>query len=91
MTTTDVHAHDAMQFVNDQDAATIERFIDRLEFRGSDPTFVGYRDAWRLAERLPRATYAVLDGAGHHAHLEREAETAALLRGWLADVAAAAR
>jgi len=58
---------------------------------GRHDRIVGYRDAWRLAERLPRATYAVLDGAGHHAHLEREAETAALLRGWLADVAAAAR
>ena len=60
MTTTDVHAHDAMQFVNEQDAATLERFIDRLEFRGSDPTFVGYRDAYLNLIDLPSAT-AVLD------------------------------
>ena len=46
MATTDVHARDAMQFVNEQDAATLERFIERLEFRGNDPTFVGYRDAY---------------------------------------------
>ena len=37
---------DAMQFVNEQDEATLERFfIERLEFRGTDPTSVGYREA----------------------------------------------
>ncbi len=64
MTTTDVHAHDAMQFVNDQDAATIERFIDRLEFRGSDPTFVGYRDAYLNLIDLPSATTVLDVGCG---------------------------
>ena len=36
-------ARDAMQFVNEQDAATLERFIERLEFRAKDPTFKGLR------------------------------------------------
>jgi pimeloyl-ACP methyl ester carboxylesterase len=58
---------------------------------GRQDTVVGYRDQWRLAEELPRATFAVLDGAGHHAHVEREAATAALLRAWLGDVGAAIR
>ena len=35
-----------MQFINEQDAATRERFIERLEFRGTDPTFVAYREAY---------------------------------------------
>jgi SAM-dependent methyltransferase len=37
---------DAMEFINEQDEATLERFVERLEFRGRDPTFVGYRDAY---------------------------------------------
>jgi hypothetical protein len=43
---TPVQAGDAMQFVNEQDAATLERFIERLELRGKDRTFVAYRDAY---------------------------------------------
>jgi SAM-dependent methyltransferase len=39
-------ARDAMEFINEQDEATLERFVERLEFRGRDPTFVGYRDAY---------------------------------------------
>ena len=38
---TQVQARDAMQFINEQDAATLERFIERLEFRAKDPTFIG--------------------------------------------------
>jgi SAM-dependent methyltransferase len=51
---------DAMQFVNEQDAATRRRFIERLEFRATDPTFVAYRDAYLDLIALPR-TAAVLD------------------------------
>ena len=53
-------ARDAMQFVNEQDAATLERFIERLEFRGKDPTFVAYREAYVKLIDLRGAT-AVLD------------------------------
>jgi hypothetical protein len=44
--TTQVQARDAMQFINEQDAATLERFIERLELRGKDPTFVGHRESY---------------------------------------------
>ena len=64
MTTTEVHTLDAMQFVNDQDATTIERFIDRLEFRGGDPTFVGYRDAYLDLLDLAGATTVLDVGCG---------------------------
>jgi hypothetical protein len=36
----------AMQFINEQNAATLERFIERLEFRAKDPTFTAYREAY---------------------------------------------
>jgi ubiquinone/menaquinone biosynthesis C-methylase UbiE len=51
---------DAMQFINEQDAATRQRFIRRLEFRAADPTFVAYREACLELLDLPRAA-AVLD------------------------------
>jgi ubiquinone/menaquinone biosynthesis C-methylase UbiE len=51
---------DAMQFVNEQDEATLERFAERLEYRGRDPRFVAYREAYLDAMDLPPAA-AVLD------------------------------
>ena len=41
-----MRARDAMEFINEQDEATVQRFVDRLEFRGKDPTFVGFREAY---------------------------------------------
>ena len=53
-------ARDAMQFVNEQDAATLERFIERLEFRAKDPTFRSYCEAYLALVDLPGSA-AVLD------------------------------
>lgn len=44
---------------------------------------VGYLDQWALLPHYPRATYAVLDAAGHNAHLERPALVEELLVDWL--------
>ena len=51
---------------------------------GRQDAVVGYQDQWALAQRFPRATYALLDEAGHnleidqpdlvHAHLARWAQ-----------------
>lgn len=49
---------------------------------------VGYADAWDRHEHYPRATFVVLDAAGHNAHLDRPAVTAALVTDWLARVRA---
>lgn len=49
---------------------------------------VGYADAWDRHEHYPRATFVVLDAAGHNAHLDRPAVTAALVGDWLARVRA---
>ena len=57
---TQPQARDAMQFINEQDTATLERFIQRLEYRGTDPTFTAYRDAYLELIDLP-PTAAVLD------------------------------
>ena len=48
---------DAMEFMNEQDDATLQRFIERFEFRGKDPTFVAYREAYLdQLELSPSAT-----------------------------------
>ena len=57
---TQAQPRDAMQFINEQSAATLERFIERLEFRGTDPVFAAYRDKYLELIDLPHAA-AVLD------------------------------
>jgi pimeloyl-ACP methyl ester carboxylesterase len=43
----------------------------------------GYRDAWDLLENYPRATFAVLDGAGHFVNIEQDGLCHALMGEWL--------
>lgn len=50
---------------------------------GRQDHIVGYRDAWRLLESYPRATFAVLDRAGHNLQLEQPQIFNALLGEWL--------
>ena len=61
---TQAQPRDAMQFVNEQDPATRERFIERLELRGKDPTFVAYREAYLELIDLPRAATVLDLGCG---------------------------
>lgn len=44
---------------------------------------MGYADAMALMPRLERGTFAVLDGAGHLAQLEKSGLTGALTTDWL--------
>jgi len=53
---------------------------------GRQDSTVGYRDAWRIVDRYSRATFVVLDGAGHNAHVERIEVVLPLLADWLARV-----
>jgi pimeloyl-ACP methyl ester carboxylesterase len=50
----------------------------------------GYRDAWGLLENYPRATFAVLDRAGHFVNIEQDVLCRALMREWLDRVEEAA-
>ncbi len=50
---------------------------------GKQDHITGYRDAWRILENYPRATFAVLDRAGHHAHIEQSHLFHALVGEWL--------
>jgi pimeloyl-ACP methyl ester carboxylesterase len=49
-------------------------------------TVVGYRDAWDILERYPRATFAVVDRATHTWPVESPALLEALVDDWLARI-----
>ena len=50
---------------------------------GRQDSIVGYRDAWPLLEHLPRASFAVLDRAGHALEDEQWSLLRALAHEWL--------
>jgi pimeloyl-ACP methyl ester carboxylesterase len=53
---------------------------------GRQDSSVGYRDGWTLVEDFPRATFVVLDRAGHDVPLEQPAVFRALVGEWLGRV-----
>ena len=50
---------------------------------GHQDAMVGYSDAWGIVENFPRATFAVLDRAGHNLPIEQEALCTVLVSEWL--------
>lgn len=61
-----------------------------LHLFGRQDHVTGYEDGWKLRDHYVRGTYAVLDAAGHNAHLERPDLTAALVKDWLVRTSASA-
>lgn len=57
---------------------------------GRQDHVVGYRDAWKILENFPRATFAVLDQAGHVPGIEQVQLCQALMSEWLDRVEASA-
>ena len=54
-----------------------------LILTGRQDTHVGYKDAWNILEKFPRATFAVLDRAGHALGVEQENLFRAMIHEWL--------
>lgn len=54
-----------------------------LFLMGRQDASVGYRDAWKILEDYPRATFAVLDRAGHCLTMEQEELFHTLVNEWL--------
>ena len=54
-----------------------------LILTGRQDTHVGYRDEWDIIEAYPRATFAVLDRAGHALGVEQQVLFQALIHEWL--------
>ena len=90
LSTMDRYCAGAEAFSFDHMGAAGEPFDSLFEgpacfFLGRQDSSVGWRDALRLAERYPRASYHVLDGAGHNAQIEVPEAFAAAFKTWLAD------
>ncbi|EMS69821.1 alpha/beta fold hydrolase [Ruminiclostridium cellobioparum] len=50
---------------------------------GRQDSCVGYKDAWDILEKYPRATFAVLDRAGHNLQFEQVDLFEAMVKEWL--------
>lgn len=57
-----------------------------LMLLGRQDSSVGYKDAWSILDNYPRATFAVLDRAGHNLQIEQEELFNSLVKEWLARV-----
>jgi ubiquinone/menaquinone biosynthesis C-methylase UbiE len=57
-------ARDIYRFINEQDDNTIQRIIDRLEFRGKDPTFTGWLEAYLNKLQLTSSAQVLMLGCG---------------------------
>ena len=60
-----------------------------LIFAGRQDSAVGYADTYPLLDHYPRATFAILDRAGHNLQIEQPALFEALMAEWLDRVAEA--
>lgn len=66
--------------------------VDKIEQKYEKPTLmllgrqdssVGYKDAWSILDNYPRATFCVLDRAGHNLQIEQEELFKTLVNEWL--------
>lgn len=65
----------------DAEIGTFEKPV--LILTGRQDWVVGYRDVWDIIERYPRATYSVLDRAGHNLPIAQEQLFNSLVIEWL--------
>jgi SAM-dependent methyltransferase len=57
-------ARDIYRFINEQDDNTMQRIIDRLEFRGKDPTFRGWLEAYLDKLEITQPAQILMLGCG---------------------------
>ncbi|MGN0143719.1 MAG: alpha/beta fold hydrolase [Clostridium sp.] len=55
---------------------------------GHQDSTVGYKDAFKILDNYPRASFAILDKAGHHLQIEQESLFNSLVTEWIARVEA---
>jgi pimeloyl-ACP methyl ester carboxylesterase len=79
--------HYALSFNVDDVSKAFARPV--LLLTGHQDSDVGYRDQWKLLQNYPRASFAVLDGAGHALFIEQAGLLEKLTDEWLERVDAA--
>jgi pimeloyl-ACP methyl ester carboxylesterase len=75
--------NDNYQFNFDLDATENTFLKPTLMLLGRYDTEVGYRDAMKVIDNYPRATYAILDKAGHSLSWEQSELFVTLVKDWL--------
>ncbi|QUH20924.1 alpha/beta fold hydrolase [Alkaliphilus sp. B6464] len=67
------------------DVDNINKKFDKptLILLGKQDSSVGYKDAWNILDNFPRATFSVLDKAGHNLQIEQEELFNSLVNEWL--------
>jgi pimeloyl-ACP methyl ester carboxylesterase len=78
-----IRADGAYAFASDVDAPAVPFERPSLILTGRQDCLVGYRDAWKLLGSFPRASFAVLDMAGHGLQIEQPELFNALAGEWL--------
>lgn len=54
-----------------------------LMVMGRQDSVVGYRDQWQILENYPRASFVILDKAGHNLQIEQDILFSAMVKEWL--------
>jgi len=62
-----------------------------LMVMGRQDSVVGYRDHWQILENYPRASFMILDKAGHNLQIEQDILFNAMVKEWLDRVLAETR
>ncbi|UCE10597.1 MAG: alpha/beta hydrolase [Candidatus Thorarchaeota archaeon] len=75
------------EFSFDVDSRSTTFDAPTLILVGRQDHWVGYQDTWKILEKYPRATFAVLDRTGHALQLEQTELFNALVSEWLDRVA----
>jgi pimeloyl-ACP methyl ester carboxylesterase len=70
-------------FTRDVDSIEKPYMQPTLMVMGRQDSVVGYRDQWQLIENFPRASFVILDRAGHNLQIEQEVLFGALVKEWL--------
>lgn len=67
------------------DVDKVNKSFDKptLILLGRQDDCVGYKDAWSILENFPRATFSILDQAGHNLQIEQEELFNSLINEWL--------
>ena len=58
---------------------------------GRQDCVVGYHDHWQLIENFPRASFVILDKAGHNLQIEQDVLFTTMVKEWLDRVQAEGR
>jgi pimeloyl-ACP methyl ester carboxylesterase len=73
----------AVPFKENIDEMNKKHYFPTLMVTGRQDSCVGYSDLWKIPEIYPRASFIVLDKAGHNLEIEQPILFNALVQEWL--------